>query len=49
MDLVEEMACREPLCAKVLALSTRASNDPNLAERYEAMGKDSSVVSVIHI
>lgn len=45
MDLVEEMACREPLNAKVLALSTRAMNDPNLEERYEAMGKDPSVVS----
>lgn len=45
MDLVEEMACREPLNAKVLALSTRASNDPHLEARYEAMGKDPSVVS----
>lgn len=45
MELVEDMACQEPLCARSLGLSTARSAPEINRERWRAMGKEPPKVS----
>lgn len=49
MDAVEKMAISEPLNARVLALSTVANEYAGKKERWEALGREPPVVSLIYL
>lgn len=44
MDAVESMATSEPLSAKTLLLDTSSKENPGMAEKWEALGRDPPAV-----
>jgi len=38
MDTIENLAISEPLCAKILVLNAINKEDPDMEEKYKALG-----------